>query len=168
MKGDPGELDPAAVFKVLNRHSVKYIVIGGIGNTLHGSPYPTYDLDITPATDKRNLSALAAALTDLEAREWDPRKEEATDREWTAEMLRIDAMWILDTKFGRLDVVLEPAGTGGFSDLSRRVVVYELDGQDVPVAHLEDIIRSKEAAGRERDLAQLPTLRKLLERFDPS
>lgn len=138
MNADGGRFDPHSVFAVLNRHRVRYVVIGGIANTFHGSPYPTYDLDITPSTDKRNLSALAAALTDLEARELNPPK-----------------------------VVLEPAGTKGYSDLARRLIIYEVEGEEVPVAHLEDIIRSKEAAGRERDLAQLPTLRKLLERFAP-
>jgi hypothetical protein len=34
----------------------------------------------------------------------------------------------------------------------------------VPVAALEDIIRSKEAANREKDRQALPTLRSLLEK----
>jgi hypothetical protein len=38
-----------------------------------------------------------------------------------------------------------------------------LRGIDVPVASLADVIRSKEAAGRDRDRAILPTLRHLLE-----
>jgi hypothetical protein len=37
-------------------------------------------------------------------------------------------------------------------------------GVEVPVASLADVIRSKEAAGRERDRLVLPTLRRLLER----
>jgi hypothetical protein len=41
-----------------------------------------------------------------------------------------------------------------------------LDDVIVPVASLADVIRSKEAAGRERDRAALPTLRLLLERLD--
>lgn len=42
---------------------------------------------------------------------------------------------------------------------------YDLgDGLIAPVAALEDVIRSKEAANREKDRAALPTLRALLER----
>ncbi len=36
----------------------------------------------------------------------------------------------------------------------------------VPVASLEDVIRSKEAAGRAKDLQQLPTLRVLLREME--
>jgi hypothetical protein len=42
-------------------------------------------------------------------------------------------------------------------------VHYDLDGLVVPVASLEDIVRSKTAANREKDRAALPTLRKLLD-----
>jgi hypothetical protein len=38
-------------------------------------------------------------------------------------------------------------------------------GISVPVASLRDVIRSKEAAGRDKDLAQLPLLRRTLEQI---
>jgi hypothetical protein len=47
------------------------------------------------------------------------------------------------------------------------VVSMRVRGVDVPVASLADVIRSKEAAGRERDRAVLPTLRRLLDREEP-
>ena len=40
----------------------------------------------------------------------------------------------------------------------------ELRGEVVAVASLADIVRSKEVAGRPKDLAALPTLRALLRR----
>jgi hypothetical protein len=44
--------------------------------------------------------------------------------------------------------------------------VFELDGQHVRVASLDDIIRSKAAAGRAKDHATLPLLRALREEID--
>ena len=38
-------------------------------------------------------------------------------------------------------------------------MIYEIAGRKVAVASLDDIIRSKEAANREKDQAVLPTLR---------
>ena len=38
-------------------------------------------------------------------------------------------------------------------------MIYEIAGRKVAVAALDDIIRSKEAANREKDRAVLPTLR---------
>ena len=71
----------------------------------------------------------------------------------------------LTTEFGDLDLSFEPSGTGGYEELSSRAVRYDLgEGLLVRVAALEDIIRSKEAANREKDRQALPTLRLLLEK----
>jgi hypothetical protein len=79
---------------------------------------------------------------------------------------RVDPVNIT-TQFGDLDVVFIPAGTTGYGDLAARAVEYDLgDGLVVPVADLADVTRSKEAAGRERDLATLPTLRALLDQTE--
>ena len=75
-------------------------------------------------------------------------------------------MWTLTTTSGDLDLVMAPAGTGGYQDLIRdadelRVAVDpELL---VNVASLADVIRSKEATGRDKDRATLPLLRRTLE-----
>ena len=157
--------DFEAMFDVLDTHNVRYVVIGGIAAVLFGSPYPTKDLDICPDADRSNLKNLAAALRDLEAREWDPHKGEFVDRIWNEESLTVDKTWFLGTRFVRLDVLFTPAGTQGFSDLKKRHVVIDVAGKGVPVTALEDLIRMKEAAARERDLQQVPTLRKLLEEW---
>jgi hypothetical protein len=69
------------------------------------------------------------------------------------------------TKHGNLAVALLPDGTRGYEDLRRAATVERLtDSLDVSVASLADVIRSKEAAGREKDRAVLPTLRQVLER----
>lgn len=68
------------------------------------------------------------------------------------------------TQLGDLDVAFIPAGTTGYADLAARAVEYDLGGGlVVPVAALADVIRSKEAAGRDRDPMALPTLRALLD-----
>jgi hypothetical protein len=82
-----------------------------------------------------------------------------------AAFLRQMKLLNLTTRFGDLDLSFEPAGTGGYAELSARSVEYDLgEGLIVPVAALEDIIRSKEAANCEKDRQALPTLRLLLRR----
>ena len=157
--------DFEAIFDVLDAHAVRYVVIGGIAAVLFGSPYPTKDLDICPDAEPSNLANLAGALEDLEATKWDPHKGEFVERIWNEESLQVDSTWLLGTRLGRLDVLFTPAGTQGFSDLKKRRVVMDVAGKSVPVTGLEDLIRMKEAAGRERDLQQVPTLRKLLEEW---
>ena len=76
-------------------------------------------------------------------------------------MLSRSDVWNLVTRYGQLDISFIPSGTRGYPDLARQAVTRRLWGIDIPVASLVDIIRSKEAAGRDKDRAMLPTLRKL-------
>jgi hypothetical protein len=73
--------------------------------------------------------------------------------------------WTFVTKSGYLDIALLPDGTRGYDDLRRSATKEQLTGTlTIMVAALADVIRSKEAAGREKDRAVLPILRQVLER----
>jgi hypothetical protein len=67
----------------------------------------------------------------------------------------------LRTPYGDLDLTFEPSGTGGYPDLARSAEERAVAGMVVRVASLDDIIRSKEAAGRDKDVAALPELYRL-------
>ncbi len=73
--------------------------------------------------------------------------------------------WTFVTDLGYLDVALLPDGTQGYDDLHRSATREQItETLRVDVASLADVIRSKEAAGREKDRAVLPILRQVLER----
>lgn len=152
------------LLRVLERHEVRYVVIGAQAAVIHGVPLLTEDLDITPSRDAENLERLAAALHELE-----PILRTATDPEGVpfpvdAEMLATAETWTLTTRVGDLDLAFLPAGTQGYEDLRRDAMSVELgDALTVQVASLADVIRSKEAAGREKDRMQLPLMRRTLE-----
>jgi len=151
----------AAVVECLNRHRVVYVVVGGAASQLHGAPVErTRDTDIVPAKNPQNLDRLAAALREMDARLWvgasDP---EGVDMTFDRRALgQIEAFLNLITRHGPLDITYRPAGTDGYRDLARGMVVIPLLDVGVPVAALRDVIRSKEAAGRAKDLVTLPTL----------
>ena len=141
-------------------------MIGGVGATLHGSPLPTRDADICPAGDAPNLETLAAVLREMGARIRTSDTAEGLPFSYDAAFLRQMKLLNLTTRFGDLELSFEPSGTAGTEDLSARAVAYDLgEGLQVRVASLEDIIRSKEAANREKVRQTLPTLRLFLERF---
>ena len=73
-------------------------------------------------------------------------------------------IWNLVTDHGNLDITFVPSGTRGYDDLVRDVDPKTVREIPVPVASLADIVRSKEAAGRDKDRLALPVLRRLLER----
>jgi hypothetical protein len=162
------QFNPRRILEILSAHDVEYVVVGGIGAVLHGSPMSTFDLDIVPAMSRSNLSRLADALRELKAVARAAGEGEGVKLDFTGKSLN---KWLVEfrflnlrTSFGDLDLLYRPAGTRGYSDLAAGAQEEQIGEIGVRVASLEDIIRSKQAAARDRDLEQLPTLRRLLER----
>lgn len=155
-------LQAEILFACLDRHGVRYVLIGGLAAVLHGSPLPTLDADICPSRDHDNLDRLAGALEELDARirTSDVAGGVAFPRD-AVFLARVDLLNLV-TRAGDLDVAFAPAGTGGYADLSVRAVPMIILGLTVAVAALEDVIRSKEAANRPKDRRMLPVLHELL------
>jgi hypothetical protein len=158
-----GPLQADEIFACLDRHDVRYVLIGGLAAVLHGSPLPTLDADICPAQDRPNLERLATALSDLDARIRTPDAAEGLRFPHEAPFLADLSLLNLVTRFGDLDLTFQPSGTQGFPELSARATVMTIHGVQIAVASLPDIIRSKEAAGRPKDRRSLPVLRRLLD-----
>ncbi len=150
---------------MLERHEVRYVVIGGLAAELRGSPYITRDVDVTPARGRHNFAKLAAALRELEAKLRVPGLDYPVEVPLDEHSFDQGSTWSYVTKHGYLDIALLPDGTRGYEDLRRGATRERItDTLDVCVAALADVIRSKEAAGREKDRAVLPILRQVLER----
>lgn len=156
------ELDLARLFEVLDRHQVVYVLIGGLAAVYHGSPFPTEDADITPESDRPNLTRLAAALREINARVRTESVPEGLPFGCDAEGLAAAQTWNLTTEVGDLDLAFEPSGTQGYADLRRDAMAAQLYDVTVQIASLGDVIRSKQAANRPKDQRVLPTLRELL------
>ncbi len=151
-----------AIFECLERNGVRYVLIGGLAAILHGSPQPTFDADICPARDGDNLDRLAAALREMKARIRTADVAGGLAFACDAAFLRNVEILNLMTAFGDLDVTFLPAGTRGYEELRATAISVPVKDLSLRVASLEDIIRSKEAANRPKDLAALPILRQLL------
>lgn len=150
------------LFICLDRYRVRYVLIGGLAAVLHGSPLPTLDADICPSKDPENLRWLASALEDLDARIRTPDTAEGVRFPREAAFLREIELLNLITRAGDLDLSFTPTGTTGYADLHRGAIPMIIRGVTVPVAKLEDVIRSKEAANRPKDRRTLPVLHQLL------
>jgi hypothetical protein len=151
------------IFACLARHQVAYVLIGGLAAVLRGSPLPTVDADICPESTQDNLRRLAQALADLSARVRTPDAPGGVPFPYDAAFLSQVQLLNLVTRAGDLDLSFMPAGTHGYADLAASATTMTIDGVLVPVASLEDVIRSKEAANRPKDARMLPTLRQLLD-----
>lgn len=155
------DFDGVAILKVLASHEVSFVVIGGWAAVAHGSPIPTRDVDVVPENERTNLTRLSEALRELEAKVRNG-DEEPLPFAHDATSLAGSAFWNLTTKHGDLDLSFQPSGTQGYADLRRDAIEVTLRGTPVLLASLADIVRSKEAAGRDKDRRALPILRELV------
>ena len=159
-------LNAAAVVDVLNCHGVRFIVIGAFAAIAQRAPIPataTRDIDLTPDSSVKNLTRLSTALKELGARIRTDAVDEELPFDHDGRSLAASSVWNLICPYGEFDISLLPSGiAGGYEELAVRAHRMRVDAIDVMVADLSDVIRSKEAAGRAKDLQVLP----ILYRFD--
>jgi hypothetical protein len=156
------EFQPERMLRVLQEHGVRFVLIGGFAAVIHGSPYVTTDIDVVPSRDRANLDRLSDALKEMHARVWTASEPVGIPFDHDGASIADARIWNLVTDLGRLDLTFEPAGTGGYEDLARGAVHLEILDAEVDVASLADVVRSKEAADRDKDRLVLPVLRRLL------
>jgi tRNA nucleotidyltransferase/poly(A) polymerase len=135
------------VFASLQHHDVNYVVIDGIAAVLHGVPRATFDLDIlieaTPENAEKLLAALESAqfgtvaLTSIE--------------DLLAHEITIFRDWV------QVDVQTSTPGID-FATTWRNRETLNYQGQEFYVVCKADLIASKRAAGRAKDLEDVRLL----------
>ena len=157
-------LDAQSMLLTLADHGVKCVVIGGMSAVLQDIPVPeTADLDITPEGSRDNLRRLGAALREMEATLRAQGLEEGHPIPLDERTFTHSQFVTFETKHGPFDVSLRPDGTDGYPDLRKGAVEIGRFGITILVASVEDLIRSKQAAGRQKDLEHLAILRRYME-----
>ena len=138
-----------AVIAALEEAGLEAIVVGSVAAILQGAPVTTQDLDILVRDTKVNRRKVTAVGEALGGR---PRLLSPLST-----TLRIDA------QPAALDVLFDELSGGlSFQRLRSRSIRIPLGDHVATVARLEDVLASKQAAGRPKDKAQLPILRDTL------
>lgn len=154
--------DPVRICEILNEERVRYVVVGGIATVMRGSSLPTRDLDVVPDRRADNVENLARALQRMHAKV--RTGDEALDARIDAEFLSGSTFMLnLTSDLGDLDIAFRPAGPLEDYDAWRSgaMEMSIAEGVVVLVASLDDIIASKRAANRPKDIAALPLLESL-------
>lgn len=141
------------VAEVFARHKVEFMFIGKSGAILLGYPSATQDVVLFPEKSAENGEKLVKALRELEFNITETIAEEIVKG--------VDFVQLKDGPFD-LDLVFAPDGIENFADAKKRRLI--VDG--FPVANIRDIIASKRASGREKDLNDLPLLEDFQEEFE--
>jgi hypothetical protein len=149
--------DFPVLLRMLAAERIEFIVVGGVAAVMQGAPITTIDLDLVYSRDRDNLARFERVLRELKACSR-MKPEVAPD----AERLDTSGHHLLLTRLGPLDLLGSTMGEG-YPNLIPHTDAIELDpGAFIHVLDLPTLIRIKEALSRDRDLAVLPILRRVL------
>ena len=127
------------------RYELRYLFIGKSGAILLGFPDTTQDADIFVDKTPANCEGLVRALGDLGF--------EMTEREAGEVRRGKDFIQLKNGPFD-LDLIFAPDGIERFEEAWKRRVHVE----GFPVCSIDDIVASKKAANRSKDIESLPRL----------
>ena len=144
------------LLETLVGNDVRFVVVGGVAATVHGSARLTQDLDVVYARDEANLSRLVEALSPLQP--YLRGAPEGLPFTWDVETLAAGLNFTLTTTLGDLDLLGEIAGGGGYRKLVDDAIVVQLDEFDFLCLALQRLIDVKRAAGRPKDLEAIAEL----------
>jgi hypothetical protein len=141
------------VAAAFTRFEVDYMFIGKSGAILLGYPGTTQDVDVFPRKDEENGRRIVAALRDLGFEINDELGQEIVSGK--------DFVQIKEGPFD-IDLVFAPDGIESYDEARSRMD----QSSGFPVLNIRDIIASKRAAKRTRDLIELPLLEAFREVYE--
>ena len=140
------------IAKVFAEQRLEVVMVGNAAAALHGAPVTTLDVDFmfrkTP-TNLKKLKAVAKTFGAVILRPYYP----------VSDLYRV----VNDDRGLQLDFMAKLDGIRSFEGLKSRSIPVEFGEHELRIACLSDIIKSKRAAGRDRDRAVLDILQKTLD-----
>ena len=140
---------------------VRFIIIGGVAATVHGSARHTRDIDVVYARDDVNVGRLVTAIAP-----YAPYLRGAPAGlpfRWDSPTIRAGLNFTLTTSAGDIDFLGEVVGGGRYEDLLSYTEEIEAFGVRALCVTLPKLIFLKRAAGRPKDNEILAELESLLE-----
>lgn len=143
-------------FASLERHSVRYLLIGGYAMAAHGHPRFTKDLDVWIWMDPVNSRAIVDALDSFGFGSLGIAE---------SDFLTADTVIQLGYPPQRIDLLTSPSGVT-FDECWADRMTIDVDGVHVPVIGIRALIANKTAAGRDQDIVDARVLQRMLQRDD--
>ena len=137
--------------RLLNEHSVDYMIVGGYALAFHGKPRHTGDLDIWIALSDKNAEKMHRVIKDFGMASLGMQKEDFLQSG-------------LITQIGypplRIDILNEIDGIS-FKEAWLNKAMIDIDGLSINYIGLDDLIKNKISSGRHQDISDVVALRKI-------
>jgi hypothetical protein len=134
----------------LDVEKAEYILVGAYALAAHGYPRATMDIDIWVKPSSENSEAVLKALKRFGAPiNTLPKKD----------LLRNDTIFQIGVAPRRIDIITGASGLL-FEEAQKNAVTVKIDGLEILVLSLQDLINNKLASGRPKDLLDVEMLKK--------
>ncbi|MBN1973250.1 MAG: hypothetical protein JW787_06400 [Sedimentisphaerales bacterium] len=134
----------------MEKHKVRYLVVGGYAVMRYTEPRFTKDLDLWISIDNENSKAVFEALKEFGA----PLKNLTAD-----DFMQEDYFYQMGNPPFRLDIMMSIPGITFNQAWANREYV-QVEQVSIPFISKDDLIKTKEASGRDQDLIDVKKLRK--------
>ena len=139
------------MLRALSDEKVEFLLIGAYAMAAHGYPRATMDIDIWVMPSPQNADAVLRAL----------RRFGAALHNLTKEDLQKDGtIFQIGVAPRRIDIITEASGLQ-FEEVYSRALSVNIEGIEVHIPLIDDLIRNKRASGRTKDLADAEALESL-------
>jgi hypothetical protein len=163
--GNSGATFYLELFRALEEHRVRYLLVGGLAMNLHGVPRMTMDVDLVLALDAKNIDQFMRCAQSLGLEPQVPVPVRAladpiARTRWIQQRHMIAfALSAPEPSAPTVDVLI--AHPLDVDVASARAVVRDADGVAVRMASIEDMIALKSDTGRRQDADDVVHLRRL-------
>jgi hypothetical protein len=139
------------MLRALSEEKVRFLLVGAYALAAHGYPRATMDIDIWVMPSPSNADAVLRAL----------RRFGAPLHNLTKEDLQKDGIiFQIGVAPRRIDIITTASGLQ-FEDTYGQSLSLNIEGIELHIPSIDDLIRNKRAVGRTRDLADVEALESL-------
>src|ERR1700728_2553536 len=131
------------LWSCLNQNNVRYIMVGGFANFLHGNQRLTQDVDLYIEDTLSNRKNLRKAFIDLGLGDFEPLERIEFIPGWVDFQLENGV---------KMDIMTSMKGvTLSFDECLRLAPIAEIEGIRIPFLHINQLIDNKKAVNRPKD-----------------
>ncbi len=143
--------DYKEMLQALAAERAKFLLIGAYALAAHGHPRATMDIDLWVMPTRENAEAVLRALRRFGAPLHDLTRED---------LERDDTVFQIGVAPRRIDIMTGASGLT-FDEAFAHAIPVMIEGLEVLVPSVADLIRNKRATGRMKDLADVEALEDL-------
>ncbi len=141
------------MLRALCDENVRFVLVGAYALAAHGYPRATMDIDIWVMPSPENADAVLRALSRFGAPLHNLTKED---------LLKDGTIFQIGVAPRRIDIITAASGLR-FEQAYQNSILVSIEGIDIRIPSIDDLILNKRATGRTKDLADAEALESLKE-----